>query len=311
MEFEIVPPSLVVKAMQDSGYKNAAYAVAELIDNSIQAGATRVELICLEALQQLDQRKSVRLKAVGVLDNGHGMDANALRTALQFGNGAHLHDRSGIGRFGMGLPNSSMSQGDRVEVWSWKRGVENAVFSYLDLNEIQTGDMTQVPTPKKKRLPAEWKKVAGDFGETGTLVVWANPNRCNWKRAEAFVRNSEEVVGRLYRRFIADGRVSIRLAAYRDEDLVEPHLERDARPNDPGYLIERTSCPEPWNDTSMFEPWGDEFQQVIGVKFRDESHKITVTYSIAKKEARSGHNQGAEPWGKHASRWLLMVDSRS
>lgn len=42
---DIVPAHLVVKAMRDSGYKNAAYAIAELMDNSIQAGATKVELL--------------------------------------------------------------------------------------------------------------------------------------------------------------------------------------------------------------------------------------------------------------------------
>ena len=41
---EIVPAHLAVKAMRDNGYKNAAYAVAELMDNSIQAGARRADV---------------------------------------------------------------------------------------------------------------------------------------------------------------------------------------------------------------------------------------------------------------------------
>lgn len=32
---EVIPPKLAVKAMRDSGYKNTAYAIAELIDNSV------------------------------------------------------------------------------------------------------------------------------------------------------------------------------------------------------------------------------------------------------------------------------------
>ena len=43
----IIPPELAVKAMRDSGYRNTAYALAELIDNSIQADASEVELICV------------------------------------------------------------------------------------------------------------------------------------------------------------------------------------------------------------------------------------------------------------------------
>lgn len=40
-----VPAHLAIEAMRDNGYKNTAYAVAELIDNSIQAGATYVQLL--------------------------------------------------------------------------------------------------------------------------------------------------------------------------------------------------------------------------------------------------------------------------
>ena len=39
----IIPPELAVKAMRDSGYRNTAYALAELIDNSIQADAVFVK----------------------------------------------------------------------------------------------------------------------------------------------------------------------------------------------------------------------------------------------------------------------------
>ena len=68
------------------------------------------------------------------------MDATVLQMALQFGNGTHLNEADehrGIGCFGMGLPSSSISQCQRVEVWSWQQGVENVLYSYLDLNEIR------------------------------------------------------------------------------------------------------------------------------------------------------------------------------
>ena len=74
-EYDIVPTSLAVKAMRDNGYKNAAYALAELMDNSIQAGATEVELLCADRESMVDQRVRRRLNQVAVLDNGRGMDA--------------------------------------------------------------------------------------------------------------------------------------------------------------------------------------------------------------------------------------------
>ncbi|MFM6209134.1 ATP-binding protein, partial [Planktothrix sp.] len=72
---DIVPAHLAVQAMRDNGYKNAAYAIAELMDNAIQAGASQVELLCGERKTQVDQRKRSRIEQIAVLDNGRGMDA--------------------------------------------------------------------------------------------------------------------------------------------------------------------------------------------------------------------------------------------
>src|SRR4051812_11995511 len=90
IEYDIVPTSLAVKAMRDNGYKNAAYALAELMDNSIQASASTVELLCGDEEIQVDQRVRRRLKQVAVLDDGDGMDRDTLQIALQFGNGTRL-----------------------------------------------------------------------------------------------------------------------------------------------------------------------------------------------------------------------------
>jgi len=74
-EIDIVPTSLAVKAMRDNGYKNAAYAIAELMDNSIQAEAKTVQLLCADRESQVDQRTRKRLYQVAVLDDGSGMNA--------------------------------------------------------------------------------------------------------------------------------------------------------------------------------------------------------------------------------------------
>ena len=121
--YDIVPTSLAVKAMRDNGYKNAAYAIAELMDNSIQAGAKTVELLCADQEIMVDQRARRRHYEVAVLDDGSGMNEATLQIALQFGNGTRLDpDRAaeGMGRFGMGLPSASVSQCQRVDVWSWQ-----------------------------------------------------------------------------------------------------------------------------------------------------------------------------------------------
>jgi hypothetical protein len=278
------------------------------MDNAIQAGASQVELLCGERKQQVEQRKRSRIDEIAVLDNGRGMNANVLRLALQFGNGTYLDEdkHTGIGRFGMGLPSSSISQCQRVDVWSWQNGVENALYSYLDLNEIKNRRMTEVPEPIAKQVPIIWTKIGHKFGESGTLVVWSKIDRCMWQTGKAIINNSEFVIGRMYRKFLND-KVKIRMVAFDLDDLFNVIIERYALPNDPGYLIEKTSCPEPFNNQAMFQYWeGDtSYEATFTINFKDKAHDVKVRFSYAKEEARQaepGKNPGSTPHGQHASK---------
>ena len=182
--FDIVPTHLAVQAMRDNGYKNAAYAIAELMDNAIQAGATHVELLCGEKTSLVEQRSRTRVEQIAVLDNGCGMDADVLRMAMQFGNGTRLDagQQTGIGRFGMGLPASSVSQCTRVDVWTWQSGVESALHTYLDLDQIKQRLQSSVPRPAAQAVPSLWREAGREWGPSGTLVVWSNLDKCTWQR---------------------------------------------------------------------------------------------------------------------------------
>ncbi|MFP4135056.1 MAG: ATP-binding protein [Halothece sp.] len=307
--YNIVPSHLAVQAMRDNGYKNAAYALAELMDNAIQAGASQVELLCGERKQQVEQRKRSRIEQVAVLDNGSGMDADVLRLALQFGNGTYLEEEkhTGIGRFGMGLPSSSISQCQRVDVWSWQNGMENALYTYLDLEEIKSKKITEVPEPQYKSIPSIWENIGNSFGESGTLVVWSQIDRCIWKTGKTIIENSELLIGRMYRKFLNNHQVSIRMVSF---DLDYPNnslLEREALPNDPTYLMAKTSCPKPFDKQPMFQPWEEEGQHELTwtIDFEDKRHEVTVRFSYAKEEARQaphGKNPGDLDHGKHAAK---------
>lgn len=303
-EGEIIPPQLAVKAMRDSGYKNTAYAVAELIDNSVQANANNVEVICIEAYRQVNERSSRRIQAIGILDNGNGMSPETLRLALQFGNGTHLTDRQGIGRFGMGLPNSSISQCRRVEVWTWQNGPDNAMYTYLDVNEIEDRRMSTVPAPAHRPLSAEWRERSEIIATSGTLVLWTNfdDHRLSWRGASATLRNTESLVGRLYRKFIDDGRLSIRLLALLKENA-EPTVDMTARVNDPLYLMHNSSTPTPFETQPMFQPWGDE-DEVFSIDYDGAAHEVVVRMSWAREETvpTDRSDRGAKPYGKHAAK---------
>lgn len=300
---EIIPPKLAVVAMRDSGYKNTAYALAELIDNSIQAEASRVEVLCAELEHFRGKRMRRQVHQIGVLDNGVGMTGEVLLDALQFGNGAHLKDRTGIGRFGMGLPNSSISQCLRADVWTWTAGVASAIHSHIDVNAIEEGRQRTVPIPESEPVPQKWLSAGDNWGESGTLVVWSSLDRCVWRTASAIYKNSEFLIGRMYRRFLHDKGVAIRLMSFLDDAPTNAVDDRLFVLNDPLYLMTPSSCPPPYDKQPMFEPWGEDSVKVVRVPWEDEVHEVLVRFSYAKLEARKGYDAaGSTAWGRHAGR---------
>ena len=299
-DFDIVPTHLAIQAMRDNGYKNAAYALAELIDNSIQAGASSVELLCREHEEPVKQRTRRRIEKIAVLDNGHGMDADVLRMALQFGNGTRLGDRSGIGRFGMGLPSASISQCQRVDVWSWQEGPEDALYTYIDLSEVGSGSLREIPAPIKAALPAEWTSVANGISNSGTLVVWSKLDRVMWRTAKAVIENSEFLIGRMYRKFIDDGVTDIRLVSLTTSG--EVNIDRLALVNDPGYLMVPSSTPSPYDSQPLFQKDGDHWEVISTVDYDGSEHEIAIRFTYALEDARKLPNAGSTNYGKHAAK---------
>ena len=303
--FDIVPTHLAVQAMRDNGYKNAAYALAELMDNAIQAGAKNVELLCAEKDTLVNNKKRKRVDQIAVLDDGSGMTADVLRMALQFGNGTRLDpsQHNGIGRFGMGLPASSISQCTRVDVWTWQNGVESALHTYLDLHEIRERRLGFVPAPQSKQIDPLWRESGHTFADSGTLVVWSQLDRCRWSSARALIDNTEKVIGRMYRKFLNNGKVRIRFVSLHIGDLAGTISERYALPNDPGYLMPVTSCPAPFDSKPLFQPWeekGGSHEATYNIAYHGKKHLVTIRFSYAKDEARPSDQAGRLPYGQHA-----------
>jgi len=193
---EIVNPKRFLEATRESGYRTFDAALSELVDNSLQAGATRVEIALPDsAANPLDA-------CVAVLDNGSGMDTAELATALQFGGSRRFNDRTGMGRFGMGLPNSSLSQARRVDVYSWREHRE-VWHSYLDLDDVLASGQILVPTPVLSRLPEAYRR-RGD--RSGTLVVWRKLDRIKHSSWRLIARRVMGQLGRKFRYFLWEGR---------------------------------------------------------------------------------------------------------
>ena len=259
LENLVIPQHLAIDSMKDSGYKNTAYAIAELVDNSIQAGEstdgkTEVEIILLEKKIRHPNRITKQIDKIAVYDNACGMDKETLRLALQFGGGTRKKAFEGIGKFGMGLPNSSISQCNKLEVWSWQNN--EIYYCYIDTEEISRGKMQEVPLPERQdKIPIDIRnKITGKIKASGTLIVWSELERLTWKRHNAFFKHTEILIGRMYRYFIAEKQCSIRMIAYDDDEVLE---NSHVRANDPLFLMKNTIAPAPYDKEPAFEQYGE------------------------------------------------------
>lgn len=199
-DFSIVAVDKFIQATRDSGYKGTSSAVAELIDNALQAGATSITVSLA-----VDEEEEERPIVLTVIDNGSGMDTKTLRTALRFGGSTRFDDRKGLGRYGMGLPNSSLSQAKRVTVYTWNSKRGQVLTSYLDLEEIVAGNLKEVPKPIRIKRP----EFVNGF-DSGTAVTWSRCDRLDNKRISTIARKLIGVLGRQFRHFLWNN-VSIRV----------------------------------------------------------------------------------------------------
>lgn len=192
---EEAPPALIVpenfiQATRDSGYKTLGSALAELIDNSFEAQATIVSV----AIGTFSEAETYDTQVV-VSDNGRGMDGNTLAHALQFGWSSRFNQRNGHGRYGMGLPNSSLSHAGRVEVYSARRGkIPASVF--LDVDDVASGRSTGILSPKGVSRSAFRELSSFAFG---TVVVWRKCDRLSGRKLGPLCRKLRIELGRLFR----------------------------------------------------------------------------------------------------------------
>jgi hypothetical protein len=186
----LVVPQNFIQATRDSGYKTLGSALAELIDNAFEAQATIVSV----SIASLSEAESCDIQVV-VSDNGRGMDSNTLAHALQFGWSSRFNQRDGYGRYGMGLPNASLSHAGRVEVYSARRG-RTPLSVFLDVDDVASGRNTAIPSPKE--ISRSTFRELSPFG-LGTVVVWRKCDRLYTRRLGPLCRRLRDELGCLFR----------------------------------------------------------------------------------------------------------------
>ena len=183
-----------IQATRDSGYGNIAQAMAEIIDNAVEAGAS---IISIEIVRNPASKEF----AISILDNGHGMSPTELANAIRFGGTERFNSRIAYGRYGMGLPNSSLSQCKRLEVYTWRKK-QNVYWNFLDVDEVVSGSYKKIESSKKRRLPKKFQHVIDNHG---TLVLWKKIDRIGAKSLGPLLKKLHQHIGQIFREIIFSG----------------------------------------------------------------------------------------------------------
>jgi hypothetical protein len=206
-DFGLTVAGAFVRGIRDIGYRDTGRALDELIDNAIQAEATKV-LVTFGFGAGSDAKPT----AIAVVDNGHGMDPKMVRLSTIWGGTHRENDRTGFGRYGYGLPSSCVSQGRRFTVYSHVEGGDLHAVT-LDLDEMTDGKLTDgsgrivVPEAQPAALPT-WlaKEIDARFGDSGfqhgTVVLIEKLDQISWKTKSALERNLLQGIGTTYRNFL-------------------------------------------------------------------------------------------------------------
>lgn len=154
----------LILGLRDFGY-TLETAMADIIDNSITARASNIEIFTEYNSGQ---------PTIGFLDDGHGMTAAELQIAMRPGSKSPNIKRAAddLGRFGLGLKTASFSQARRLTLVTVKSGVTSCARWDLDL--VQESDKWIVEIPSNKEDIPFVNEFKGDHG---TLVVWEKIDR--------------------------------------------------------------------------------------------------------------------------------------
>ena len=163
---EVIPAAKrLIGSLRDMGYEFAT-AVADLVDNSIEAGATVVTI---------DIEFEGEDSWVRISDNGTGMSSAALREAMRYGS-SREYSGDDLGKFGLGLKVASLSQCRRLTVASRRSRERFEVSAFC-------WDLEHIDKTNRWELVSVTDDIAGPSffsplrHSAGTVVLWQRLDR--------------------------------------------------------------------------------------------------------------------------------------
>ena len=272
------------QAMRNNDFSTEA-AIAEVIDNSVQAEAKNIKIKIFQAVPDGKQKERINTIAFG--DDGYGMDEHTIQYALQVGWNKKYNNRNGIGRFGVGMTYSAISVCELVEVYSREKG-GNWHYTNLDIEHRSDNQDVGIEPVITKSPPKELLELVGDYG---TLVVWRDIDRI----ARDFdIEYLKHWLGRTFRKFIGE-RIIQDKKIQKNKNIRKIFLEIDGedpqqlKAFDPMYVIPEQFHVLPENDTAELlddVEFADEVGDIDVPPGDEKEGNLTIRMSLSPKSWR-------------------------
>ena len=308
----IITPYDGIMATRKNQYKSTATAAAELVDNSIEANASEIDILTISEMVKGRKRYNSEVVKIAVLDNGDGISEEVLAKCLSLGWGTRVGKETvGLGKFGWGLKGSSISQARRVEVYSWQDINWGDKFdpntevnmTFLDIEKIRKDNAMYLEPIVKTKLPKEITKFGYKIknSKSGTLVVWSDLDQMDLKKSSTLTNRLNIDMCRIYRHYIHGGdfgdkrQINIHELDNEKQEISTTHL----KPNDPLYLMTPNNLPGYEDEATNVIKENLFSIQVDYLDINDKISKSEVEFliTIAKPETQALLGGGVE--GRH------------
>ncbi len=295
----LFPAERALSGLRDSGIRNTASAVSEIIDNSVDANAKNISVLILEKNQKSGKRFLDKIDEICILDDGNGMTDDILSKCLAVGGRDEGDDNSEnhTGRFGYGLPNSSMSQCKRVEVYSWQKKGE-VYFTYLDFDEVLENKEQYCKPVEKKKLPKKIEDCLKDkIKDSGTAIIWSKCDRLDIARGDTLFNHMKGDLCRTFRHRL-DNDESYGKKVNITYQIADKDFNESFKSNDPIYTLVPNTVPK-YEKESTNEIVYDENIAINFVNSKGELKETNVRmiFTVAKPSIQA--IGGGSSLGKH------------
>ncbi len=308
-------------SMRASGYSNEGEALGDLIDNSIEAGASKIDII----LNRDGGRSPESITQIALIDDGHGMSPKFLEASIGFGQTSRGAKKDGLGRYGNGMTNAAIAFSEKCNIFSktqnspWHKTfidlVEGSPTCFTD--DYLTNVLKMSPPEAVKENPPKWINDEIDLNKlnNGTIVVLNSFTQeyRKWSFRD-FVDSLARYIGVTYHKLAGSIEIYIHDKKYRKEPLLVQFIDPlFITPGLRGYDLDEDRAIELPGAKGKLELAGDKKNYgeiTIRVSVMSPSFALKKEFKIKGKKAQGDNANSRFPVMREYTGVILVRNGR-